>query len=141
MTNDKVISKKWYFTLVAGFFLILCGVSSIRYIAMDISLIEARVPIATQVLCFTATIASALCFFRPLFGCVGLLAVCCCGLVLSSQAADGKAIAFYVIVLFVLAISLMGFRNQKPGNRNNRGTVRNSTDSHPLMVEARGRNR
>ena len=114
MVSPDLRAKKWYSTLVAGLFLILCGISSIRYIAMDISLIEGSVPITTQVLCFTATIAAALCFFRPLFGCVGLLAICCYGLLLSTQAANGKAIVFYVIVLCVLASSLRDFRKQKP---------------------------
>ena len=114
MTNDKIISRKWYSTLAAGLFLMLCGISSIRYIAMDISLIERSVPITTQVVCFAATFAAALYFFRPLFGCVGLLAICCYGLLLSAQAADAKAVVFYVIVLFVLASSLRDFRNQRP---------------------------
>jgi hypothetical protein len=114
MTNGKTIPKKWYLTLIAGFFLLLCGISSIRYMAVNISLIGGSVPITTQVLCFAATIAAALYFFRPLFGCIGLLAICCYGLVLSGQAADVKAIVFYVVVLVVLAISITGFRNQKP---------------------------
>jgi len=113
MTSNNVLLKKWYLTLIAGFFLLLCGISSLRYFAMDVSLIDGSIPISTQVLCFAATIAAALYFFLPLIGCIGLLIISCYGLALSIQASDTKAVVFYAIMLVVLAVSINSFRRQK----------------------------
>ncbi len=113
MTNDRMITKKWYLTLVAGYFLLLCGLSSARYIAMDVSLINGSIPISTQVLCFAATVAAALYFFRPMIGCVALSVISLYGLLLSARAADAKGVVFYGIVLAVLIIPIMSFLRGK----------------------------
>ena len=81
---------------------------------MDVSLVDGSVPISTQVPCFAAAIAAAFYFYRPLIGCIGLLSICGYGLVLSSRAGDVEAIVFYVLMLLVLSVSIMGLRNQKP---------------------------
>jgi hypothetical protein len=108
MTIDKTLPKKWYLTLIAGSFLILCGASSMRYLAMNVSLIEGFVPISTQILCFAGTVAAIVYFIKPMFGCSGLLAVCLCAMVLSVQAADAKAIVFYAIIISALLVSILG---------------------------------
>jgi len=100
-----VLVRKWYLTLLAGCFLVLCGISSVRYIAMDISLIDARVPAATQILCFAATISAALYFYRPMVGSVGLMAISFYGLLLSTQAANARGVVFYAMVIALFLIS------------------------------------
>ena len=114
MTIDKTLPKKWYLTLIAGSFLIICAVSSVRYLAMNASLIEGFVPISIQVLCFAGTVAAIVYFIRPMLGCLGLLAVCLCALALSAQAADSKAIVFYIIMIFALLIPFLGLLHSKP---------------------------
>ena len=114
MTIDKTLPKKWYLTLIAGLFLILCGVSSVRYLAMNVSLIEGFVLISTQVLCFAGTVAAAVYFIRPMLGCSGLLAVCLYALALSAQASDSKAIVFYVIIISALLVSILGSLRRHP---------------------------
>jgi len=114
MTISNVLIKKWYLSLIAGCFLILCGISSVRYIAMDISLIDGSISIATQILCFAATISAALYFYRPMVGSVGLMAISSYGLLLSTQAADARGVVFYSIVIALFMISIMGFRRQRP---------------------------
>jgi len=114
MTIDKTLPKKWYLTLIAGSFLVLCGVSSVRYLAMNVSLIEGFVPISTQILCFAGTLAAIVYFIKPMFGCSGLLAVCPCALALSVKAADAKAIGFYVIIISALLSSILGSLRKQP---------------------------
>jgi hypothetical protein len=114
MTIDKTLPNKWYLTLIAGSFLILCGVSSVRYLEMNASLIDGWVPISTQVLCFSGTIAAILYFIRPMLGCVGLLGVCLCALVLSIQAADSGAVIFHMIIISALLVSILGSLRRNP---------------------------
>ena len=94
MTMDKMLSRKWYLTLIASTFVIVCGFSSMRYLSMNISLIEGTVPISTQILCYASTISAILYFVQPLIGCSGLLAVCVYAFALSVRAADSKAVVF-----------------------------------------------
>ena len=106
MGISNVVITKWYLTLIAGCFLILCGISSVRYIAMDISLIDGRVPTATQIPCFAATISAAWYFYRPMVGSVGLMAISFYGLLLSTQAANARGVVFYGIVIALFIISI-----------------------------------
>ena len=115
MTFNNLISRKWYLTLIAAYFLIVCGLTSMRYLSMDTSLNAGSIPVTTQVLCHSATIAAILYFIRPVIGCAGLLAVCGYALVLSLLSADSESIVFYCILVSILVIPLLGLlRNQGP---------------------------
>ena len=108
-------NNKWYLSSLAGAYLILCGISSIRYLAMDMSLIPGHVPVFTQVLCFAATIAAALYFFRPMMGCMGLAIVTLLALNQAAIARNPTAVVFHVIILLVLSVSVLGFlRRPRP---------------------------
>ena len=115
MIINVSLTKRWYLTLIASFYLVLCGLSSMRYLAMDISIIEGYIGITTQLLCFGATIAAAIYFFRPAFGCLGLLIISLCALVLSVQASDSRAIVYHCMIVAVLIIPILGFlRRRQP---------------------------
>lgn len=107
MTIDHMISRKWYLTIIAAYFLIVCGLSSMRYLSMDSSLNTGSIPITTQILCHCATIAAVLYFIRPAIGYAGLFAVCAYALVLSVLSADTEAIVFYCILVSILAVPLL----------------------------------
>ena len=100
--------------ILAGFYLFICGISSIRYLAMDLSIIQGTVPATAQILCFAATISVIVYFFKPVIGCVGLFIVNVCGLLISLQNNNPKAIAFYIFVLIILSIPLAGYFRRKP---------------------------
>ena len=99
-------SRKWYLDVMLGVYLILCGVSSIRYLLMDISIMDGHVPYFTQMLCFGATFASVLYFFYSRVGCAVLAVIT---LLAASQAAivyDAKAIVFHSLIFAVLAYNI-----------------------------------
>ena len=104
MRINEVGVRKWYLGLVAGVALVLCGLCSVRYVAMDMSLIAGRATILSQVLCFGGAIAGASYFFRPMMGWAGLCAVSLCALGLSVRAGDAGAIVLYCFVMVVLLI-------------------------------------
>jgi len=114
MTIDKMLCQKWYLKLIAGAFFILCGFSSVRYVVMNVSLIDGSVPISTQILRLSGTIAAILYFIRPMLGCSGLVAVCFYALVLSVRVVDSEAVVFYCVVISTILIPVLNSLRRNP---------------------------
>lgn len=115
MTIDRRLSRKWYLTLIAAFFLVMGGLGSIRYLSMNVSLIGGSVPIGTQILCYAVTISAILYFVHPPIGCSGLLAVCFCAFVISVRADDPEASVFYAMTIWILLVPTLRFLRKKRG--------------------------
>lgn len=67
MSHQATDFDRWYIRLLASVFAIGCGISTVRYLWMDITG-DGYVPLATQLFCFALTAASIVFFVRPTLG-------------------------------------------------------------------------
>ncbi len=109
MTHDNFYRRPYLFA-VAGLFTVLCGLSSLRYIWLNIAG-DASIAPWTQFLCFALTASSATYFFRPRIGFFLMLAITLLVLLVEAPAGPPATVAFWlgVLALFLLPLAVTFF--------------------------------
>ncbi|MBL7152601.1 MAG: hypothetical protein ISS79_02710 [Phycisphaerae bacterium] len=98
--------RRWYVTVIAGIYLLLCGGFSIYYASLYLRADSATVAFSKQVLCLGMAISAAVYFFNAKVGGGGLLALTALTIV-AIGTTDPKATAFHVTVLLILLMPLI----------------------------------
>jgi len=99
----KTEGRKWYLTLVAGVYLVLCSAACLYYVFLYFRPESPTVALHVQILCLGMALSSGLYFFNARAGHVGLLVLTAL-VILAIGNSDAKATAFHVGVLTVLVI-------------------------------------
>ena len=95
--------RRWYMTVIAGIYVLLCGGFSIYYASLYLRVGGATVAFSKQVLCLGMAISAMVYFFNAKVGHGGLLALTALT-ILTIGTTDPKATAFHATVLLVLLI-------------------------------------
>ena len=98
---------RWYLRILAAYYGLVCGISSIRYIYLDLHPAGASVPWLTQLLCFGTTVGAILYFFHPRLGHRCLVVLTTMVVVLAASGGDGRGATFHLIVLGMLCLPLI----------------------------------
>ncbi|MBN2269233.1 MAG: hypothetical protein JXN61_01380 [Sedimentisphaerales bacterium] len=96
-------SRKWYITVIAGIYVLLCGGFSVYYASLYFRVGGATVAFSKQFLCLGMAISAAVYFFNAKVGHSGLLALTALT-ILTIGTTDPNATAFHATVLLVLLI-------------------------------------
>ena len=98
--------RRWYVTVIASFYLILCSVCSAKYILTNFGVFAGTVPMHIQLLCYSMVISAALYFIRPKAGHIALLIVTALTLIVIGET-QPKATYYHLTVLLILLFPLI----------------------------------
>jgi len=97
----KTEGRKWYLTLIAGVYLVLCSTACLYYGSLYFRPDSPTVALHVQIFCLGLALSSGLYFFNARAGHMGLLVLTAL-VILAAGNSDAKATAFHVGVLTVL---------------------------------------
>ena len=106
-TSDRF--DRWYLRLIAGLFALLCSVSSLRYLWMDITG-DALIPLVVQVVCLLFAVCGLVYFVWPKLGHHTLLALSIGVFVTHAGAGQRSADMFWLCLIGLLLIPYFGHR-------------------------------
>ena len=109
MVTTDAFHDRWYIRGLAAVLLLLCGVSTLRYLWIDLFRADTSVPWTTQALCFALTAGSAAYFVSPRWGHRCLLGVAVAVFLVASPQGPPAAVVFWLGVLLLLAMPYVGF--------------------------------
>ena len=114
MANQRQddVYDRWYLRALAVFYGLLCGISSIRYLYLDLNPSSGYVPWTTQVVCFGAAVGTILYFVNPRIGHHCLVATTVLVLMMFAPSGEWAATSFHLVVLGMLYVPLMKRRRE-----------------------------
>jgi len=99
----KENERRWYLTVIASLYLVLCSISVVRYAVIDFGSDGRTAPAMVQVLCLGMALAAGAYFVRPRVGHKGLILFTAWALV-AIGTAEPKATCFHLASLCLLVL-------------------------------------
>jgi len=105
--------RKWYLTIIAASYFILCSSASLYYLSLHIRGEGTAVSLPVQLVSLGMAISADLYFFKPKLGHRGLLLMTIITLLFLVRTDNPKATAFHIAILLILLVPLMAERTKR----------------------------
>ena len=109
MRHDDRFYNHWYLRLPASIFAILCTISTVRYLWLDVSG-DAPIAMLTQAICFLLAAAAIVYFIRPRLAHHVLLALTIFVLLVKGPDGPPAAVMFWLFVGVLLVLPYLAHR-------------------------------